>query len=100
MEQAEEPAFEVASEPAAPPSRKKAYAIGAVAFVLLAALGVAGLRGTWADDIARDPATSAEGIKTQLWNAPGGGKQVRCSMVLDVPAEKAWAVITDYDHFP
>jgi uncharacterized membrane protein len=67
----------------------------------LAILGIMGffwVRGTHVTEM-RDPASSAEGYVRQVVAASDGTKQVRCSVVLDVPAEKVWAVVSDYPHF-
>jgi hypothetical protein len=66
--------------------------------VLLAVL-VLVVRGTWADTVPKDPTSSAEGAMSQLYQSPDGRKQVRCARVLDFPATAVWKVVTDYNHF-
>jgi ribosome-associated toxin RatA of RatAB toxin-antitoxin module len=58
------------------------------------------VRGTWADTVARNPPTSAEGPITQLFRTPGGDVQVRCALVIDAPAANVWAVVRDYANQP
>jgi uncharacterized protein YndB with AHSA1/START domain len=68
---------------------------------LVAALGIAAVaRGTWASRVPEDPAASSEGVRTQLFLDEDGRKKVRCSAVLDYPAERVWATVTDYRRFP
>ncbi len=69
-----------------------------LAVVILALLG-AWVRGTWADTEPINPTSSAQGIITQLYQAPDGDKQVRCAVLLDHPMRAVWTVITDYDRF-
>lgn len=67
--------------------------------VLGAALLWAYVRGTWADSAARDPAGPDDGVVVQLLRTADGHTTVRCAAVVDRPAEKVWAVVTDYDHY-
>ena len=81
-------------------SRSQWLALAAVA-TLVAALGLTAVaRGTWASPEPVDPATAADGVRTQLFLDSDGRKKVRCSAVLDYPAERVWAVVTDYPRFP
>lgn len=76
---------------------KKRYLIPALllaAVVLFLAWAV--VRGTWADTVARDPATSTEGVVTQLYRTPEGHTQVRAAAVFDHPPRQVWDVLTDY----
>lgn len=68
--------------------------LGLVLLLVLAAL----VRGTWADEAPRDPATVAEGARTQVVRGPGG-KEVRCAIRLPFAVEEVWAAVTDYDNF-
>jgi hypothetical protein len=66
---------------------------------LLGAAGAAFVRGTWADDAPRDPASTADGLVCQVCPAPGGGKEVRCATRLPYSLDRVWEVVTDYDHY-
>lgn len=57
------------------------------------------VRGSWADSNARIPTTAEQGAISQLYLNPNGQKQIRCAAVLNYPASKVWAVVTDYAHF-
>jgi len=81
-------------------SRSQRIALAAVAALVAALAVVAVVRGTWASATPDDPATSADGVRTQLYLDADGHKKVRCSAVLDYPAERVWAVVTDYPRFP
>lgn len=80
---------------------KKRIAIP-TAFVLLtvAVAILVWIRGTWADAIPKNPASSQEGIVTQLLQVDQDHKQVRSAVVVDRPLGDVWKAITDYDHFP
>lgn len=58
------------------------------------------VRGTWADSVARNPQTSAEGTVTQLLRTPEGDVQIRCAILIDAPAAKVWDVVRDYANHP
>jgi len=62
-------------------------------------LVIAIVRGTWADTTPRNPASSAEGPVTRLYQSPDGHKQVRTAMLFDYPVEEVWNTITDYAHY-
>jgi hypothetical protein len=70
-----------------------------LAAVLVAAVGAAFVRGTWADDAPRDPPDTAAGPVCQVCAAPGGGKEVRCAARLPYSMDRVWGVVTDYDHY-
>jgi ribosome-associated toxin RatA of RatAB toxin-antitoxin module len=70
-----------------------------LALALLVLIG-AYVRGTWADTVARDPQTSAEGTVSQLYQTPNGNVQVRCAILVDAPAAKVWDVVRDYGSHP
>ena len=87
-----------------PPPRKKPFRkryavllglLGLILVLLVAAI----IRGTWADKEPRDPQSSADGVICRLHQPPGDDWQVRCSMVLNYPADEVWAVVTDYNNF-
>jgi uncharacterized membrane protein len=92
------------STPATTPDRrrvKKRLLIPAIVLVVLVVLLLwAYLRGTWADTVARNPQTSAEGTVTQLYRTPQGEVQVRCAIVIDAPVARVWAVVHDYASHP
>jgi hypothetical protein len=68
------------------------------AALAIGALGVALVRGTWAE-APRDPSTAAARPVCQVCAAPGGGKEVRCAARLPYPLEQVWETVTDYDHY-
>jgi hypothetical protein len=69
--------------------------LGLLALILLALL-VAYIRGTWADTVAQNPSSSAQGVIIQLYRNPEGQKQIRCALILDQSPDQVWAVVTDY----
>src|SRR5262245_48415515 len=79
--------------------RKRVVIPCAIGLGLALFLGWAFVRGTWADNVPKDPATPADGVVCHLYQPPGGPKQVRCALVLDYPAEEVWKVVTDYERF-
>jgi hypothetical protein len=58
-----------------------------------------GIRGTWADSVAKTPKSASDGIRTQLLLTAKGRKVVRCAQVLKGAPKDYWEVITDYDNF-
>lgn len=86
-----------AETPARPRRAKKRWVIPLGILVLVVGLLLfAYVRGTWADATAKNPASSADGIVTQLYQTPEGHKQVRAAVVLDYPPAAVWEVVTDY----
>jgi hypothetical protein len=72
---------------------------GALAASLLA-VGLAALaRGTWAEATPRDPERASDGPVRAVCRAPGGGKEVRCTVRLPYSMDRVWGVVTDYDHY-
>lgn len=69
----------------------------AVAGIAIAALVV---RGTWADSAPRDPSSSSEGVVDQLCRDASGTTYVRCSVILEAPADRVWTTIVSYKRFP
>jgi ribosome-associated toxin RatA of RatAB toxin-antitoxin module len=68
-----------------------------VGFFLLV-LVVLVVRGSWADEQERNPATVAQGTITQLYRTPEGKTPVRCAIVVPASASFAWQVVTDYEN--
>lgn len=87
--------------PAPPRRRRKRWLIvpAALLALVLAAAAVAYARGTWADARPHNPSGPAEGPVSQVYQAPGGGKQVRAAALLPYPREQVWKVVTDYRHY-
>lgn len=81
------------------PVRKRYVVLLVIAGLLLTVFLFGYVRGTWADREPRDSKSSSEGVVCRLYQPAEGPWQVRCSMVLDHPPEKVWAVITEYDNF-
>jgi hypothetical protein len=71
-----------------------------VVLLLLLVLTTLGgwVRGTWADDMPRTPASVAEGPVCHVYE-DAVGKQVRCAIRLPFALDEVWAAITDYEHF-
>ena len=87
------------SNPSEHPHVKKRHLFPIIFLCLLVlVLIAAAVRGTWADASPNNPASAADGIATQLYNADGH-KMVRCAMIVDRSPEEVWKVVTDYDHF-
>jgi hypothetical protein len=85
----------------APPPRrvkKRIYIPAVVLILLLALFGWLYVRGTSADEVARNPVTSAEGTVTHLFRAGDGNIFVRCALIVDAPPSAVWAVVSDYNH--
>jgi hypothetical protein len=57
------------------------------------------VRGTWADNEPRNPASVAEGPVSQLYQPAGQSKRVRCAILLDSPPDRVWDAVTDYGHY-
>jgi ribosome-associated toxin RatA of RatAB toxin-antitoxin module len=87
--------------PAPPRRRRKRWLLvpAALLALVLAAAAVAYARGTWADTRPHDPASPADGPVSQVYQAPDGGKEVRCAVLLPYPREQVWKVVTDYEHY-
>jgi uncharacterized protein YndB with AHSA1/START domain len=84
--------------PAARPRKRVLIPLLVLGLLALAVL-VLVVRGTWADTVVKNPASSADGSVSQLYQSPDGRKQVRCARILDFPAAAVWKVVTDYNHF-
>lgn len=76
--------------------RKRIWIPLVLLVVLLGAFVVLYVRGTWADDIEKNPATAAEGTQTQLWRDKEGEIWVRCAIIVDAPAKQVWSVVSDH----
>jgi uncharacterized protein YndB with AHSA1/START domain len=78
---------------------KKRVVVPALILLLLFGTGArVVIKGSWADDAAHDPTSSADGIVRQLV-LENGRKVPRIAVVIDRPVEEVWAAITSYDHF-
>jgi carbon monoxide dehydrogenase subunit G len=83
----------------APRRVKKRLVIPVILLALVVLLLVVlSIRGTWADDVEKAPASADEGTLTQLYRGPDGGIYVRCALVVEAPPREVWAVVTDYNH--
>lgn len=88
--------------PASPPDKRvrkrvviPGIFIGGVAVLLL----WAAVRGTWAETEPRNPSSADDRVVSQLLLTPQGHKEIRCAMIVAAPADRVWAIVTDYDHF-
>ncbi len=90
-----------AAPAAAPPRRRRRRLV--IPLLLLALLVATGVvlfvRGTWAGDVPRNPASVAEGPVSQVYQPPGQPKRVRCAILLPFPPDKVWKAVTDYRHY-
>lgn len=68
------------------------------AFVL--ALAIIVTRGTRARTGEHDARSVSDGIISYLRVTEDGHKEVRCSAVVQASSDRAWSVVTDYEHFP
>jgi hypothetical protein len=85
---------------AAPPRRPVAWRF--LLGVLLAVLLLFGwyyLRGTWATANPTDPATPDQGVVSRLVASADGGRDVRTAVVIPVPVETAWKILSNYDEW-
>ena len=53
-------------------------------------------RGTWAAKQATDPQSPADGVICQLVRDPDGEKVIRTAVVIPVPVDTAWQILSDY----
>ncbi|MCA9239799.1 MAG: SRPBCC family protein [Planctomycetales bacterium] len=68
-------------------------------YVLMALLALFALyfaRGAWAAKQAKDPASPQDGVICQLVRDPDGEKVIRTAVVIPVPIETAWRILSDY----
>ena len=57
------------------------------------------LRGTSAAANPREPASAEEGVLTRLVLDAEGRREIRTSVVIPVPLETAWSILSDYDEW-
>ena len=79
--------------------KKRLVVPAAILVLALVVIGAIWIRGTAADTIERNPASSAEGVLTQLFHEANGRKVVRCAALLDHPLRRVWSAVTDYAKF-
>ncbi len=93
--------MDAAPQAPSPPRRvRKRIVLPAVAIaVLILLFGALWIRGTVASAEVKNPASSHQGVLTQLYLAENGRKVVRCAAVLDHPVEEVWKAVTDYAAF-
>jgi hypothetical protein len=92
----------VPEAPTPSPSRpiKKRIAIPITLIVIVVLLLTWGaIRGTWADAEVRTPSSAADGVMAQLLRTANGRKQLRAALIVSVPPDRVWNVVTNYDHF-
>jgi hypothetical protein len=83
-----------------PPRRSRRLLIPLVLLVLLVGAGVVFfVRGTWADDVPRNPTGVADGPVAQVYQPAGQSKRVRCAILLPHPPGRVWKVVTDYGRY-
>jgi ribosome-associated toxin RatA of RatAB toxin-antitoxin module len=81
-----------------PPRRRKRTIIPLILLTLLIVIGVGFfVRGTWPDDVEKNPASVADWTVTQLYRKPNSNVVIRCAVVVDAAPKKVWAVVTDYN---
>jgi hypothetical protein len=67
--------------------------------LVVGAVAVLFVRGTWADATPRNPASPADGAVAQLYQPPREHKRVRAAILLPFSRETVWKVVTDYGHY-
>ncbi len=68
-------------------------------YVLIACLALFAAyyaRGTWAAKQATDPKSPEDGVICQLVRDPDGEKVIRTAVIIPVPIESAWQILSDY----
>jgi hypothetical protein len=70
-----------------------------VALTPLLGLGLLFARGTWADDVSRDPPPGDASPTVQILRHSDGSRQVRAAIRLAHPPDQVWQAITDYEHY-
>ncbi|MBI3272692.1 MAG: SRPBCC family protein [Planctomycetes bacterium] len=87
--------------PSPPPSlRTRTIVLWSIALTMAALALALWVRGTWADRAEENPATAAEGTRTQLFRGEDGRVVVRSAAVLDAASDEVWRILTDYARFP
>ena len=90
------------SSPSAPPEERVRKRI-VIPTILIGGLTVlliwAAVHGSWADAAPRNPKSTEDGVVSQLLRTGDGHKEIRCALVVAVPAERVWRTVTDYEHF-
>lgn len=76
------------------------YRLARASLTLLVFTIVTGLLLTArADTELRTPTSSADGLVSQLYQAPGETAYMRCALVVSHPVEDVWSVLTDYERY-
>lgn len=95
-----------AKEPAAKPSddrplvrRKTPWVVFTVVLACLAVFGGYYLRGSWATTAPAELKTPEQGAITQLVLAADGQKEIRTAVVIPVPVETAWKILSNYEEW-
>jgi hypothetical protein len=84
----------------APRRRRRRLIIPLLLLVVLAGLvGYLAVRGTRADETAKDPSRVEDGPIAQVYQPPADTKRVRAAMVLDQPPGRVRKMVTDYKHY-
>lgn len=53
-------------------------------------------RGAWTAKLAMDPASTEDGVICQLVRNPDGEEVIRTAVVIPVPIDAAWQILSDY----
>src|SRR5262245_51721380 len=87
--------------PAAPQQRvKKRILIPALFMGVVAALLIYPIvRGNWIDDESHNPASSQDGVMTQILRRSDGHIELHAAVIVNSTPDRVWSVVTDYDHF-
>ena len=68
--------------------------------VFAVAVAIVVTRGSRARSDDHDAQSVSDGIVSYLRLTEDGHKEVRCSAVVQASSDRAWSVVTDYEHFP
>ncbi len=86
--------------PAAPrPKRRLPRILLGVLLVCLLLFAGYYVHGTWAAATPRDPDTVQQGVVCQLVKGEDGGTDIRTSILIPVPVETAWRILSNYEEW-